>query len=319
MIINLSRDNIIEVCVMKGDCFMKRIVAVVLTMVMIVALVACNSNKPSNEPQDAEITANIVEKTDKEDNDDITDADGITENVNDTTSDVDSTDKEDTEEKTSDKEKDTTKKVTNINKDDPSKWSKAEVVAFYKAACKKSEGKKSVQTMSMRKNSLKASGGIGTFLSMAEPIIRGVLDLNSHEFDGITGGYENLVASDCKTVKAYKSGNDTIVEMTMVDQVDGIYGKRDQGTVGHAIFVVDGVAEAVEQFPAFDIKYKEADIKIYYTDAKLKVKINADGIIEKGTWSYVTKPVINGLYVEKIEVNNAGAVIDYKVTVGGGF
>lgn len=300
---------------------MKRIFAALLTMVILFAFVACNSDKQNEDSDVLETTVNSELLTDKENND--TSAGSVTETESesdtDTLAEETSDDKENISDKDSGNDEKTTNKVTTADKKDPSNWSKAEVVAFYKAACEKSAAKKSVQTMSMRKNTLKAAGGVGNFLSMAEPIIRNVLKLNSTEIDGITGGYNKLVPSDCKSAKAYKSGNYTVVEMKMVDQIDGVYGKKAEGTVGHAIFVVDGVAEAVEQFPAFDIRYKEADIKIYYTDAIVKVKINSNGVIEKGTWSYVTEPVINGLYIENLEVNNAGAVIDYKVTVGGGF
>ena len=220
-------------------------------------------------------------------------------------------------------EKDTSKNQSTTKKgkpgNNPSDWSKAEIVDFYKKACAKSSDVTSTQTMSMRKGTLTAAGGIGKFLGVAEPIIRAVLEANSTDFNGITGGYQDLVPSDCKTAKAYKSGNYTIVELTMVNQTDGVYGKKNSGTVGHAISVVDGVAEAVEQFPAFDIQYENADIKIYYTEAQLKVKINSNGVIEKGTWSYVVTPIVNDLYIENLLVSDAGAIVDYKVIVGGGF
>ncbi|MBE6783521.1 MAG: hypothetical protein E7536_05870 [Ruminococcaceae bacterium] len=200
-----------------------------------------------------------------------------------------------------------------------SEWRKDEIIDFYKSACNKSTGVTSTQYMYLKKNTLTAGDGAGAFLSLAEGIITGVLEKNTIEFDGITGGYKDLTASDCKQAKAYKDGGYTVIEMVMYDQVDDAYGNKYSGTVGHAISVVDGVAEVAEQFPLFDVQYENADIKISYTNAILKVKINSEGVIEKGTWSYVVTPSINNLYIEKLLVNNAGAVIDYKVTVGGGF
>ncbi|MBQ7957267.1 MAG: hypothetical protein IJ279_04445 [Clostridia bacterium] len=318
---------------------MKKYISIILMVVLLFSFSSC-ATKENDPDEQTSVTVNGVQSdSDKTNGEEatevvteivtevVTDDEGNTEIVSEVVTEIVKAESS-SKEKTTKKKDTTTKKketTTNVKKpvadknDDPSEWTKEEVVAYYKAACEKSSYKKSVQTMSMRKNTLKAGGGIGKFLSVAEPIIRGVLELNSTEIDGITGGYWNLVPSDCKTAKAYKSGDYTVVEMTMVDQTDGVYGKKFEGTVAHAITVVDGVAEAAEQFPAFDIKYKEADIKIHYTDAKLKVKINDKGIIEKGTWSYVVTPVVNDLYIENLEVDNAGAIVDYKVTVGGGF
>ncbi len=209
----------------------------------------------------------------------------------------------------------TTKKQSS----DPSEWTKEEVVEYYKKACTRSTGVKSTQSMIMKKGSLHAGGNL-EWISIAEGLIIKVLESTSKvEFDGITGGYWDLVASDCKMAKAYKEGKYIIVEMELVNQTDGVYGEKFSGTVGHAISVVDGVAEAVSKFPGFNINYQDADIKIHYTNARLKVKINNKGVIEKGTWSYTVTPVVNDLYIEKIQVNDAGAIVDYEVKVGGGF
>ena len=105
----------------------------------------------------------------------------------------------------------------------------------------------------------------------------------------------------------------------MVEQTDGIYGDYQGGSVGHAVNVLGNVATAVEQFPAFDIKFEEADIKIHYTKPTVKVKINKDGVIEKGTWSYDAQIYIRNLKIDSIMINKADAEIIYTITTGGGF
>ena len=107
--------------------------------------------------------------------------------------------------------------------------------------------------------------------------------------------------------------------MTMVEQTDGLYGDAQEGTVGHAINVLGNVASAVEQFPDFDIKYKEADIKVHYSQPTVKVKINDKGIIEKGTWRYVSEIYIRHLEISGIMIDKADAEIEYVIIVGGGF
>ena len=203
--------------------------------------------------------------------------------------------------------------------DDPSQWSKEQIVYMYKQAATKShDTAESSQTMTMPVLDVEG-GALGFFLSIAKPAINAVLEKQTTTYGGITGGYQKLVASDVDTAKAYKEGNYTVIEMRMVEQTDGLYGDPQEGTVGHAINVLGNVATAVEQFPDFDIKYKEADIKIHYADPVVKVRINENGMIEKGTWSYMSEIDIKHLAIGSVMVDKAYAEIEYVIVVGGGF
>lgn len=302
---------------------MKKIIAILTALVCVFAFVSCGKNKDNKE------TGPVVETTAP----DVYESQLVTEIVSEIVSEIVTNEEGETEIVTEivtdiiehttlilvTEPEETATEKRDYEKLDPSEWRKDEIVSYYKTACNKSTGVKSTQYMYMRDNTLTADGGIGKFLGYAEDVIIGVMEKNTIEFDGITGGYNDLKVSDCKQAKAYKEGKYTVIEMVMYDQVDDAYGNKFSGTVGHAISVVDGVAEVAEQFPLFDVQYEDADIKISYSNAILKVKINSNGVIEKGTWSYVVTPSINNLYIEKLLVNNAGAVVDYKVTVGGGF
>ncbi len=302
---------------------MKKIIAAFLCVMMFLTFASCGENTENEETttakqnNDSVLTEKIEHETEIVTKVVVND-EGVTEFITEVVE-VEVTEKEETVVTTEKVTEKTTKKHTSETSKNPSDWSMEQVVEFYKKACINSSHVTSRQTMHMRKDSLKAAGGLGSFLAIAEPIIRGVMKLNHTDVPGITGGHENLSVNDCETAKAYKDGDYIVVEMTMKDQTDGIYGKRNEGHIGHAIFVVDGVAEVAEQFSQFDVRYKEADIKIYYTDAELKVKINSDGVIEKGTWNYVCTPHCDNLYIEGIMVNDAGAVVDYGVTLNGGF
>ena len=205
--------------------------------------------------------------------------------------------------------------------DDPSQWSKEQIVYMYKQAATKShDTAESSQTMSMPTMIVNdGDGALGFFINMVKPVIDSVIKKQATTYGGITGGYKNLVASDVESAKAYKEGNYTVIEMRMVEQTDGLYGDPQAGTVGHAINVLGNVATAVEQFPDFDIKYEEADIKIHYADPIVKVRINENGIIEKGTWSYMSEIDIKHLAIGSVMVDKAYAEIEYVIVVGGGF
>ena len=205
--------------------------------------------------------------------------------------------------------------------DDPSQWSKEQIVYMYKQAATKShDTAESSQTMTMPTMVVNdGDGALGFFINMVKPVIDSVIEKQATTYGGITGGYKNLVASDVESAKAYKEGNYTVIEMRMVEQTDGLYGDPQAGTVGHAINVLGNVATAVEQFPDFDIKYEEADIKIHYADPIVKVRINENGIIEKGTWSYMSEIDIKHLAIGSVMVDKAYAEIEYVIVVGGGF
>ncbi len=203
----------------------------------------------------------------------------------------------------------------------PAEWSKDDIVAVYKnSAAKSHKVVESSQVYEMPKLIVNdGDGALGFFLKMITPVIASVLEKNAMSYEGITGGYTKMVPSDVQSAKAYKDGDYIVIEMTMVEQTDGIYGDYQGGSVGHAINVLGNVATAVEQFPAFDIKFEEADIKIHYTNPTVKVRINKDGIIEKGTWSYNAQIYIRDLAIDSIMINKADAEIIYTITTGGGF
>ena len=210
---------------------------------------------------------------------------------------------------------------------DPAKWTDEEIVAFYKAAAIKSKTKvKSTEYKNLAEMVVNDGDGVlGTLVEWATPFLVSALEDSQVEFDGITGGYEDLDASDAANIKAYKSGEYTVIEMTMKEQTDGIHADRYSGTVGHAISVVGDISSVEEALPMFEIGFEQADIKLRYSEPKVRVKINKDGIIEKGTWSYRINVTVANLRVDAVRlpigatVDTAHGTVDYIITVGGGF
>ena len=300
---------------------MKKIVAILLVLSMMFAFVACNDDK-GNDPtetrehttEDQAVNSGDVDvEPESSTDEDISDEESSTGDDKEPSTDK-NTDKEDKEDET----ESTTNKTPS---GDPADWSKDEIVEFYKQSAVKSHPTaKSSQTMVLNKLIVNdGDGALNFFLNMIKPVIDTVVKNNTTSYNGLTGGFTKLVPSDVKSAKAYKEGKYTVIEMTMVEQTDGLYGDAQEGTVGHAINVLGNVADAVEQFPDFDIKYKEADIKVHYAKPTVKVKINENGRIEKGTWSYVSEIAIKHLDISGIMIDKADAEIEYVIVVGGGF
>lgn len=292
---------------------MKKLTAIVLTLAMLFAFASCSDNSKDN---DSDVRTELVTDTDGEA---VTNNEGeyVTEIVTEAPSGTTETTAEET-----------TLEPVSMPSDDPSKWTDEEIVEFYKNAAIRSKGVKSKQVMTMTDIAVNDGDGfLGVMVDFMKPIFKAALEKNSTEFDGITGGYENLSVADTKSVKAYKSGEYTVVEMTMKEQTDGVKADRYSGTVGHAISVVGDIQVVQEELPTFKMNLDEADIKLRYTNSKLKVKINKDGIIEKGTWTYDVYITVANLTVEPldypfigvVEVDSAYGSVGYIITTGGGF
>lgn len=292
---------------------MKKITAIIMAAFILLTFASCKNGGTSDEPTTAAAEDYSAGKTGES-------TDSIKEEISAVTDLSSSVHTETT----------TSAEITSVTlsaETDPAKWTDEEIVAFYKAAAAKSKTKvKSTEYKNLAEMVVNDGDGVlGTLVEWATPFLVSALEDSQVEFDGITGGYENLEASDAASIKAYKSGEYTVIEMTMKEQTDGIHADRYSGTVGHAISVVGDISSVEEALPMFEIGFEQADIKLRYSKPTVKVKINKDGIIEKGTWSYRIIVTVANLRVDAVRlpigatVDTAHGSVDYIITVGGGF
>ena len=209
---------------------------------------------------------------------------------------------------------------------DPSKWTTAQIVEAYKhAAAKTHATAKSYQSMTLRDGSLKAPGIDDWLVDFSEGVMKKALANNTKQIDGITGGHQNLKTSDVKSARAYKSGNNIVIEMLMKEQTDKGNGNMYSGTVGHAISVVGDIDSVIGQFSGLGMNatIADQDCTLRYTNPIVKVAINSNGQIINGTWSYVTNITLNNLNISAmgidVPVAQATAIVDFVVVLNGGF
>lgn len=282
---------------------MKKIIAVLTVFAFVFAFASCNKDE-GNKPEETQASQSINQQEGVSDNNEVPATDVSGEQIT-----------------SAENQSEPASEPVSLP-DDLSQWTDEEIIAFYKAAAAKSHPTaKHSQTMTLDDLVIGEGGGVGGFFvdKVALPAINAVLKKNSTSFDGITGGHQDLVVTDATSIKAYKSGNYTVIEMTMKDQIDGKHGHNMSGTVGHAITVLGDVSVAVAEFPQFEIDTENADIKIHYNNATVKVKINQNGIIEKGTWDYTASVDIKNLDISGLMIKKAGADIGYNIILGGGF
>lgn len=210
---------------------------------------------------------------------------------------------------------------TTAASDDPSLWNAEQIVEFYKNAAKKSHsGTKSAHGIELKKISVNNGQYEGLF-EFITPIMSKLLANNSEDKDGITGGYNNLTAADTASAKAYKSGNNTVVEMVMKNQVSGPREDALSGSVGHAITAVGDIGQVVTQLTdlGLPLELSEKDTKIYFTNPTVRVVIDGNGNIINGTWKYTVEIRMDNFKAFGKTVETASVIMDNTLTVGGGF
>ena len=210
--------------------------------------------------------------------------------------------------------------------ENPAQWTVAQIVETYKhAAARTHNSVTSYQDMSLRDGSLQAPGINATLLSMTESVMKTALKNNSMNIQGITGGYQNLVASDVQSARAYKNGNNIVIEMKMKEQIDKGNGNMYSGSVGHAISVVGDIDSVIGQFESMGVTtdLRDENCTLHYKNPIVKVAINSNGYIINGTWSYYVDVTLRDMTVSGFgivaPVAVATSVIDFVVTLNGGF
>ncbi len=293
----------------------KRISAIVLLFVMLFAFSGCNGEDEENISQET-TTQNVTQETveEKATDEDVTEE--TTSSDEKVTVENEETTITDDETTSSVKKEETAKKPVSSDE-----WTKEKIVETYKNAAKESNASaKSAQKISLKKISVN-NGEFEGFFDFIMPIMSKLLANNSKETTGITGGYKNLTASDIATAKAYKVGNNTAIEMVMCEQVSGPSDDALSGSVGHVITAVGDIGAVVKQLKDLGIplELSEKDTKIYYTKPVVKVLINSDGEIVKGTWKYTVEIRMDNYKAFGKDVDTTSVIMDNAITVNGGF
>ena len=113
--------------------------------------------------------------------------------------------------------------------------------------------------------------------------------------------------------------------MILNPQTDGANGNMYSGSVGHAISVVGDIDEVIGQFSGLgmDAVIADENVRLDYTNPRLKVLVDGNGMIVNGTWSYVVNISLKQLQIKAmgltVDVAQADAIVDFVVVLNGGF
>lgn len=278
----------------------KRISLLVFTVLIIMSLTACRNDGKTDIPQEA-LTSSISEE--------LTDAVLNNLQITESASTVINT------------ELTKTTAATPLSTEASTAVTNAEIVDLYKKTAQKSNPTvKSEQKITLSDISIN-NGQFGSGMKFVKSIISVFLNNNSKETNGITGGYANLNEADVREAKIYKVGSNTAIEMVMHEQTDGANSNSLGGSVGHAISTVGDIGVVTAQLNdlGLPIEISEKDTTIHYTKPTVKVLIDPNGKIIKGTWSYTVEIRLNNYKVGGTTVDNTSVIMDNLITVNGGF
>ncbi len=211
--------------------------------------------------------------------------------------------------------------TTVVSVKNPSEMSKAEIIEAYKnAAVKSASGVTSQHSVEIT-NIIINGEELGSGFDFIKKIINTFISNNTEDSKGITGGYKNLTEKDAVSVKAYAVGNNTAIEMVMKNQTDGAKTDAHSGSVGHAIDVVGDISVVTNELTELGllIEIPSESTTIHYTKPVVKVLIDGNGEIIKGTWSYTVEIRLKDYKVFGTNVESSSIIMNNVITVNGGF
>lgn len=211
----------------------------------------------------------------------------------------------------------TTEAVT----EDVSSWDVQKVVEFYKNAAQKTgTSVKSQQTVELKDISVN-NGQLGGMFSFVTPILSSFLSSSVTETDGITGDFSLLTAADVSSAKAYEAENGTAVEITLNSQTDSAASQTRDGSVAHGISVVGDLPSIMSQLKekGLPIDISLENTVLTYTNPVIKVLIDDNSNIVKGTWSCTVEISLSDYKFAGSAVDSTVVVLNNKIVVNGGF
>ncbi len=312
---------------------MKKILAILMAVLMLVSFAACGGNggedeTTTNAPEvttDAPVNGDEVtdapEVTEEDKTEVVTDASGeeVTDKDGNTVTEKVEEEKTEKEEKPT---KEDGKKPTQQSGAKPvSQWSKQEILDYYNKAVIATDAQENkLQGQSKMilgyGGKITADGGLGGVLKIVSPIIDDTLKRNSSATSNIPG-YGEIKMSDLKSIKATEKNGVITVELVAVEQTDGPEADGSAGPVGRTIGTLGNINGALNELGA-EISRGRENVSLKYTDVTVKADINAKtGLITGGKWHYLVNILITDADIKlvvKIGVKNLKAAVDYTVT-----
>ena len=305
---------------------MKKLLAILLALSMLVAFAACGSKATTEDTTEPEATEEVSEDATEPEasasdaSEDAAESEASASDASEVASEAASEDAANPEASASDASESETESTTEAAK---IPQTTEEIVAYYNAARKATKpAPKGQQTMAL-KGEITGKGAIGTFSGILTSAANSALSKNSKETDWIPAAdHADIKASDVKSATAKDDGKgNVIVTIYFKDQTDGSDGDSNNGgPVARGVGTLGSIDGALGEMGA-TISEGRNTIKLTYTDAYVKnVVINQkSGKITGGEWHYLVKIYAGDakgkISVVSIHLEEVNAQVDYKVVI----
>ena len=196
--------------------------------------------------------------------------------------------------------------------------SKSDIVAKYISAAKATDKSVKVTTAKTLSKIDGGEGLVGAFVSAIEPVAKDALAKNSGVESGVRGNPDLIKVSDIKSATIKNDGTYTTIKLVVNDYTAKATGRKNEGSVGHVVGVLDTLNEAIDQI---GLTVADAsNVRLIYNNAYVQAKINnKTNKIVSATWEYdVNVDIPNNkikFSVFSITLKNASVVIHYKATL----
>ena len=301
---------------------MKKLLAILLALSMLVAFAACGS-KSEPETTEPEVTEEITEEVSEDASEAVSEdaSEAVSEDASAAEGDTTAApaDASETDASAADASESETESTTEAAK---IPQTTEEIVAYYNAARKATKpAPKGNQTMAL-KGDITGDGAIGTFSGILTKAANSALSKNSKETDWIPAhDHADIKVSDVKSATAKDDGKgNVVVTIYFKDQVDGSDGDPNNGgPVARGVGTLGSIDSALNEMGATMTEGRET-VKLTYTDAYAKnVVINQkSGKITHGEWHYTVKIFVGDARAKlgiTAHLENINAAVDYKVVI----
>lgn len=160
------------------------------------------------------------------------------------------------------------------------------------------------------------TGAGGSLISKLESLAKKALANKSGVENGVRGNLDLITAVDISKATISSDATYTNINLTVKDYIATPSGRSNEGSVGHVIGVLDTLDEALRELPLETVG-DTSNIRLKYTGAKAVVKINnKTNKIVNALWEYDVNVIIPDDEVKLVGIpmtlKDASAVIHYK-------
>ena len=318
---------------------MKKIIAVVLAIVLVLSLTSCMTNKDRIHAvsgkvdmvaQNMKNAADLIEKNFSSDTGSL---DGVTGDVAGDEEEPDGQGDEESQDGTeegnntdqssssssSNTNSQTGSKTTSKSSSSSTGNSTSDIIKKYVSAAKATDKNIKV-TITKTLNSLNGGTGAGgSLISKLESIAKKALANKSGVENGVRGNPDLITAADISKATISSNATYTNINLIVKDYTAKPTGRNNEGSVGHVIGVLDTLDEALKELPLETVG-DTSNVRLKYTGAKVVVNINnKTNKIVSALWEYDVNVIIPDDKVKLVGIpmtlKDASAVIHYKAVI----